>query len=141
VEILAEWAQVLPTVRIDRAHSDRARSASRGSICPLRLPKGGAVSSAGDSTVKKRPPFSVAFLFPSFPTQAEWQFIYSTVGRVTVTSDFAERDGASPGVCIQKAGTDWRKRQPLPYSRKQEGHRFRWPSFFTSPTSRLGYGL
>ena len=32
--IPAEWVQVLPTARIDRARSDRARSASKGSICP-----------------------------------------------------------------------------------------------------------
>ena len=34
LSITAEWVQVLPTARIDRAHSDRARSASKGSICP-----------------------------------------------------------------------------------------------------------
>jgi len=39
VKILAEWVQVLPTARIDRAHSDRARSASKGSIWPAPFPE------------------------------------------------------------------------------------------------------
>jgi hypothetical protein len=38
--IKAEWVQVLPTARIDRAHSDRARSASTGATprCSVHLP-------------------------------------------------------------------------------------------------------
>jgi hypothetical protein len=53
-------------------------------------------------------------------------------GWVTVPSDFAERDGVPPGVCSQKAETDWRNRQPLSYSRKQKGRLQRRPFFFTS---------
>ena len=42
--LLQERMQVLPPARINRAHTNRARSVSKGSICPAPSPKRGEVS-------------------------------------------------------------------------------------------------
>jgi endonuclease YncB( thermonuclease family) len=44
----------------------------------------------------------------------------------------------APGDTVLKEAGEGVRHRSLDH--KQEGHRFRWPSFFT-PTSRLGYGL
>ena len=54
IPIHTERVQVLSTARIDRAHSDRARSASTGASAPLHHPKCDEVSGTASSVANEK---------------------------------------------------------------------------------------